>query len=144
MSDASLLQNLGTIGERSNEIAVSYNEMILMERTVSFADVGAIGPNASKAKPRASPAIIHLAAGPSTPRAVDRLCIHPPRLADVSSDDGSGDERTPSRPLSLGKIKRRNAFKNHTKPDEQQRSRNAEKERGEGVTFRIEDGGNGM
>lgn len=97
INDANMLQFMGIIEDRANDILKEYYRYNPTSTVVDGVE-GSI-----KALARV-PNV--LGPGPISPKAKDNVCVHPPKIYDYSSDEEcSADEADISRPLSLDELK---------------------------------------
>lgn len=95
VTEANMLQFLGIIEQRTNEILALYHQIQAKERArISSFDVtkGAATPNV-------------LGLGPSIPMGQDLIHVNPPKLEEFSSDEGSDEDDDDAKPLTRDELK---------------------------------------
>lgn len=83
---------LGIIEQKTNEILSAYHNYVKSKSTEESNDPGLQTSSESTKHGPVSFRPSILGVGPSAPMGAETLFVNPPKLADYSSDDGSGDE----------------------------------------------------
>merc|ERR1740130_92617 len=109
VTEANILQYLGLIEQRCNEVLQQYAAYQQKERERQSAveeedEVAAIG----------SQTVLNvLGVGPNTPMGQDLIHVNPPKLEDYSSEEASEDEDEEARPLTREELKAKTLNRMH-------------------------------
>jgi chromosome segregation ATPase len=104
VTEANILQYLGLIEQRCNEILQQYAAIQQKERgrQGSSGDLEGMDSGATLG----TQAVLNvLGAGPTTPMGQDLIHVNPPKLEDYSSEEASDDEDDEARPLTRDELK---------------------------------------
>jgi len=134
VTEANILQFLGLIEQRTNEVLQQYavyqqrEQLRISTNTEAEGESGDGAENASTAdrQPGAtasSKAVLSiLGAGPTTPMGHDLIHVNPPKLEDYSSEEGSEDEDDDARPLTKEELKARTLNRMHRRGNRAERA----------------------
>jgi coiled-coil domain-containing protein 63/114 len=113
VTEANMMQYLGMIEQRTNEILQSFAGLKVAQAQSAAAreasgvdtleDPSAAGEADESATPQAVLAIMGM--GPPTPMGQDLISVDPPNLEDYSSDDDSDEDDDDARPLTREELK---------------------------------------
>ena len=104
VTEANILQYLGLIEQRCNDILQQYAAIQQKERArqATSGEEEGEGPGATVG----TQAVLNvLGAGPTTPMGQDLIHVNPPKLEDYSSEDASDDDDDEARPLTRDELK---------------------------------------
>jgi len=100
VTEANMMQYLGSIEQRTNEILQQYAAIQQVNSPQKSADGGGAAPTST------SQAMLGiLGMGPPTPMGQDPIQVDPPMLDDYSSEDDSGSEGDDAQPLTRQELK---------------------------------------
>mmetsp|Transcript_61910 Transcript_61910/g.106372 ORF Transcript_61910/g.106372 Transcript_61910/m.106372 type:complete len:548 (+) Transcript_61910:1-1644(+) len=112
VTEANILQYLGIIEQRCNDVLQQYAACQQKERARLFANKGDLvggddeeGSDAVGAMSGTQAALSVLGAGPTTPMGQDLIHVNPPKLDDYSSDEEDDEEESDLRPLTRDELK---------------------------------------
>jgi hypothetical protein len=95
VTEANMLQFLGIIEQRTNEILAVYHQI----QSKQHAAMQAI----DSSKGAATPNVLGL--GPTIPMGQDLIHVNPPKLEEFSDDDGSDDDEDSAKPFTRDELK---------------------------------------
>ena len=103
ITEANILQFLGLIEQRCNDILQQYATTQQKERARQQA---AMGEDDGEGATVGTQAVLNvLGAGPTTPMGQDLIHVNPPKLEDYSSEEASDDDDDEARPLTRDELK---------------------------------------
>lgn len=115
VTEANILQYLGLIEQRCNEVLQQYAAYQQRERELQLRgmELEGEGEDAEVANSGAQAVLNVLGVGPDTPMGQDLIHVNPPKLEDYSSEEASEEEEDEARPLTREELKARTLHRMH-------------------------------
>ncbi|GMH54021.1 hypothetical protein TL16_g01588 [Triparma laevis f. inornata] len=108
VTEANMLQFLGIIEQRTNEILAVYHQIQSKQRAAMA--------TMDSSKGAATPNVLGL--GPTIPMGQDLIHVNPPKLEEFSEESGSDDDDDDAKPLTRDELKNRTFARIHKRADQ--------------------------